>query len=61
MEGCIAATVAFIRRCPWSSTSEAMRACKFFLSESLDQGKQMVMHRAIAKGSNDQLEPPPCN
>ena len=36
-----------------------MRACKFSLAESLDRGKQMVIRRAVAKGSNGQLMPPP--
>ena len=58
-DGRIASTVAFIRRCPGSSVPEAMRACKFSLAESLDRGKQMVIRRAVAKGSNVQLMPPP--
>jgi hypothetical protein len=46
---CMAATVAYILKCPVSTAPQVMRACKFSDKESKNAGKQMAVRRARDK------------
>ncbi len=59
MDKCIAATVAYILKCPASTVPQAMRACKFSDKESMDAGKQMAVHRACDKALAGKKRPSP--
>ena len=55
----IAATVAYLKRCPASKVPEAMRACKFTNKESCNPAKQMAVRRAFTKALGGKRKSPP--
>ena len=48
---CTGHAVEFLLRCQGAKVSEAMRAAKFTLEESLDRTKQMDVRRAYTKAT----------